>query len=186
MIVFLKLIDFLKLINPLRRVFYFHFLNIKNASYSVIKLCIQITGDVMSVLIGGEKAYLQRIAGDIVISYQWVNQEPAMIIWPKIKRLATKGAYVIPIDSAYKYADMDYLVEAAAKAAEFIGMDESRFTIHRIATAILDGLPDLLEMPPEPNGLNKLQNEQIGEAKIIVDGRTILDTELTVPEGLQA
>lgn len=138
----------------------------------------------MSVLIGGEKAYLQRVIGDIVVSYQWVNNEPAMILWPKFKRLATKGAYVIPLESAYKYSDVPYLVEASAKCAEFIGMDATKFTINRIATIILEGLPDLIEMPPEPTNMTKAQGEEIGEMLIKVDGQTIAHQEVTVPEGL--
>jgi hypothetical protein len=139
----------------------------------------------MSVLIGGEKAYLQRVIGDIVVSYQWVNEEPAMILWPKMKRLGTKGAFVLGMSSAYKYADMNYLVAKAAEIAEFIGMDASKFTINRIATIIIEGLEDLIHMPPEPIGMNKAQEQEIGEAKIMVDGKTIMETALTVPTEIE-
>lgn len=138
----------------------------------------------MAVLIGGEKAYLQRVIGDIVVSYQWVNDEPAMILWPKIKRLGTKGAFVLGLSSAYLYADMRYLVQKSAQAAEFIGMDSSKFTINRIATIILEGLEDLIHMPPQPIGMTKAQEQEIGEAKIMVNGETIMETALTVPTEL--
>lgn len=49
----------------------------------------------MPVLLGGEKAWKQRVSGDIVVSYQWVNGEPAMILFPKVKRLGLSGAYAL-------------------------------------------------------------------------------------------
>jgi hypothetical protein len=139
----------------------------------------------MPVHIGGKDSYKQRITGDIVSSYQWVNGEPAMILWPKVPKLGG-GAYVICLSSAFKYADINYLVVQAAIAAQFMGMDTSSFTTRRIADVILDGLEDLVRMPMERPGVNEQQLESIGEATIKVDGQVIAEREITVPQGIAA
>lgn len=139
----------------------------------------------MPVHLGGKDSFKQRITGDIVSSYQWVNGEAAMILWPKIPK-AHGGAYVICLSSAFKYADVNYLVQQATVAAKFMGMDDSKFTRQRIAGVIIDGLEDLVRMPPERPGVNEQQLETIGEASIKVDGQTIMQQDLTVPAGLSA
>jgi hypothetical protein len=140
----------------------------------------------MPVHIGGKQAYLQRITGDIVSSYQWVNEEPAMILWPAIRRTIGGGAYVICLSSAFKYTDQKYLIQQAVIAARQIGMDETSFTIRRIADVILDGLGDLLAMPPTPRDWkDKEIAENIGELLIKVDGETIAHREVSVPGTVQ-
>jgi hypothetical protein len=139
----------------------------------------------MAVHIGGKDSYLQRVIGDIVCSFQWINDEPAMILWPKVRRTLNNAAYVICLSAAYKYADPRYLVTASAEAAETIGMDVSKYTVYRIADIIIEGLPDLLAMPPSNKAWKEAtQQEQIGELLIKVDGQTIKHTEVTVPQGM--
>lgn len=140
----------------------------------------------MAVLLGGDNAYKVRVIGDIVVSYQYVNEEPAMVIYPKIKRTLGNGAYAICLSSAYKYAEVDYLIQQSKVAAEQIGMDITGHTVRRIADCIIDGLPDLIEMPPERTGMNQEQGQEIGEMLIKVDGQTIAHKELTVPTSLES
>lgn len=82
------------------------------------------------------------------IAFQWVNDEPAMCILRDAH--GKKSAWVICLSSAYKYADIQYLVVASAKAAEHFGMHGERHAARNIADIILECLEDLVKMKPEP------------------------------------
>lgn len=140
----------------------------------------------MSVLIGGEKAWKQSVKKDVVLSYQWVNGEPSMILYPKVKQSLHTGAYAICLSACHQYVnsdgypDLDYMIPAAAKAAKVMGFEQSPYIIRNIIDAILDGIEDLIKMPPEPAGMTSEQHGQVvGEAAIKVDGKVIAEKELT-------
>ena len=132
---------------------------------------------------GGGKAWRVRRHGDIGVSFQWVNDEPAMILFPLCRTLG--GAYVICLSAAWKYADSTsgaptpYLVQQSVAAAAQMGFSETdRFAARRVAGIIVDSLPDLVAMPPEPVGLNAETAQNIGELSLKVDGETVLETEV--------
>ena len=142
----------------------------------------------MSVMLGGEKAWKQYIKGDVVVNFQWINGEPAMILFPKVKRTLDAGAFAICLSAAFQYVksdgypDLDYMIPQCAKAAKVMGMDATTHTIRRICDAILDGMEDLLKMPPErPKSHMEENKDVIGEAVIKAGGRTIMEQELTAP-----
>lgn len=146
----------------------------------------------MGVMLGGEKAWKVRDKGDFSVSFQWVNEEPAMILFPNHKGIG-QGAFVICMSSLYKYVKSDgypnteYLVAQAVKAAKQMGFSGLGFEVKRIADAILDSCEDVLQMPPEPVGINEKQrNQSIGEATIKVDGHTIFHDEVIVPSDMRA
>jgi len=93
-------------------------------------------------------------------------------LFPKRRRsFGNVGAYIIPIDSAYKYRDDRYCIEAAKKAAEVMGMFPDRSTVIRIAQAFNNELPELVAMKPEPGGD---EAKVIGEGTLLgADGRPI-------------
>lgn len=139
----------------------------------------------MGITVGGGRAWRTRKAGELFVSYQWVNRRPAMLLYPSRPPLGA-GAFVIPLESAWAYADSvtgeptPFLVERAALAAEILGMFPTRDTIRKVADVIVDGIPDLVRMPPEPDwdkieGINKAP---AGELKLILDGQTIAHTEV--------
>lgn len=142
----------------------------------------------MPVLIGGPLAWKVRRHGDIGVSFQWVNGEPAMILFPAAKALPGAGAYVIPIDTAHKYADSKtgaptpWLVRQSIVAAKQLGyMGTDSFAARKIADVIVDSLPDLIEMPPEPQAFNEQQAAAIGELAIKIDGQTVHESEVSAP-----
>lgn len=144
----------------------------------------------MSVMLGGAKAWKQNVSGDVVASFQWVNGEPAMCLFPKIPRTLNPGAYVIMLDVAFKYANSktggptEYLIQQAAKAAKVMGFNTDSFIIKRIADLILDGLQDLIEMPPEPTGLTKKDTQAVGELLVKINGQTKVDGEINAANEL--
>jgi hypothetical protein len=145
----------------------------------------------MSVMLGGDKTWKQRIKGDLVVTYQWVNGEPALILFPKRKQTLNSGAFAICLSAAYQYANSDgsptpYAISQALRGAEAMGFFPDKMTCIRIVDAIIDGIPDLIEMPPENPGYNESKHrEVIGEMNIKQDGRVIRSEEITVPDSLE-
>lgn len=140
----------------------------------------------MPVQIGGAKAWKVRQHGDIGVSFQWVNDEPAMILFPARRSLPGAGAYVICLSAAFKYADSKtgaptpFLVQASVMAAKQLGFSPTdTFAARKIAEVIVDSLPDLVDMPPEPQQFNQAQQQAIGEMSIKLNGKTIAEREVT-------
>lgn len=142
----------------------------------------------MGVILGGDTAWKVRAKGDIVCAYHWINAEPALCLYPRQKKLGA-GAYVIALSVAHLYARSDgyptrYLIEASGRAAAVMGMDVTGFTIHRIADIIIDGLEDLVKMPPEPP-MPKKKGRHLGEISLKSDGKVIAEGEVDMPEMIE-
>lgn len=142
----------------------------------------------MPVQIGGAKAWKVRQHGDIGVSFQWVNDEPAMILFPARRSLPGAGAVVICLSAAFKYADSrtgaptPYLVNFSVQAAQQLGFTNSdTYAARKIAEVIVDSLPDLVDMPPEPQQFSQDQAQAIGEMAIKIDGQTVHEAEVTAP-----
>jgi hypothetical protein len=132
------------------------------------------------IQLGGDKAWRIRKFGDIVVAFHWVNGEPAMCLYPKIPRtLGNRGAAIICLSAIHKYVksngdpEPSYLIPKAIEAARVMGMDETKFTVKRIADAILECVEDLVKMPPEPDSLQGPQGKQVGEMSLMVNGHVI-------------
>ena len=129
------------------------------------------------IQIGGAKCWKQKTYGDIVITFDWVNDEPAMLITPKA--VSIRGAYVICLSSAYKYTNPEYLAQQSIACANHIGMDgNSKFTIHRIADAILECIQEMVEMPPEKMARPKDKGKAIGDMVLSVNGKKTVEREM--------
>lgn len=136
------------------------------------------------VLIGGEKAWRVRQHKWLGLSYQWMDGEPALFLYPLLKLGGLRpGAFVIPLASAWKYVhsnghpNVEYIVQQAGKAADVMRIEISSMTLKVIIDAIADGLPDLLEMPPEPPE-HAVKTEPVGELAVKLDGQTVLEREV--------
>lgn len=140
----------------------------------------------MAICIGGERAWKLRQAGDIGISYQWVNGEPAMILYPLHRRVPNAGAFAICLSAAHQYAhsdghpNLDYVIPQVVDGALVMGFQPEKSTIKRIIDVILDGLPDLVEMPNEPNWAKENQKQQVMAGELIIKrgGETILQEDV--------
>ena len=126
------------------------------------------------VMLGGEKARGVRRHGDIVVGYQYVQNEPALVMWP-LRPSARSGAYVVCLSSAFKYAEDDYLVQQAMKACEVMGLFPTKQQVYRIATAIQDNLDELVRMKPEQQDAPVA----VGEGKLILPNGKTIDFEMT-------
>jgi len=123
--------------------------------------------------------------GDFQIRLAYVNPEPleigsqpdgAMMICGK--RMSSKSSWIIMLESAWKYVDergehSKYMHVASAKIAdEFLNLGTDISTRFRVAEAILEHIPDLLEMPPyvKPQEVAGTVEGKIGD--------TVISTEI--------
>lgn len=142
----------------------------------------------MGVMIGGPSAYKVRSHGDIGVSFQWVNDEPAMILFPTRRQGA--GAFVICLSAAYLYADSEtgmptpYLAMRMPEAASIMGFDRNdKFAMSKIAKVVVESLPDLVSMPPEPRqAIDQRNGPELGELSIKMDGKVIHEQTVTAGE----
>lgn len=128
----------------------------------------------MSVMIGGPKARGQRIFGDIVVSFQYVNGEPAMTLW-SLRSAQNAGAYVLCLDAAFKYLDQLYLIQQSYTACEVMGMFPTKDAVYKVATIIFDHLEELLRMKPEQED----EKVSVGEGSLVAGDGSKIHFELT-------
>ena len=100
------------------------------------------------VTFGGEYARSVRRVGELCISHQYINTEPAMVIWSATRKT---GAFAICLSAAHQYTEDEYLIFQAMSAAHQIGYSpKDKSVVRKIADLILNGLDELVRMPPEP------------------------------------
>lgn len=136
------------------------------------------------VMLGGD-VYAQFTKGDITHEYKWVNGEPVMLIY---KRTLGRNspAYMIEMADAHKFAESSghatqkLIKHYCVEAANAIQSEHDKATMHRIIDVILDGIPILLSMPPEPKALEIANRPTTGndEMTIKLNGKVIAEVQL--------
>lgn len=140
----------------------------------------------MGILVGGDDAWRVRRHGDLVVAYHWVNDEPAMVIYPAISN-GSRSSAIIALSAAHKYAEPRtgeptvHLLQQAAAITKHLGMVVTRDAVRRVADVIVEGIPDLIDMPPEPTQFaidrHRAQG-RTGEVTIKAGGETVLTAEV--------
>jgi hypothetical protein len=69
----------------------------------------------------------------------------------------------------------------ALKACEVLGLEPTPRNAQRIATIIIDGLPDLIRMPAAPPA--ELHDASLGRMTLRADGRTLAEQDLRLETG---
>lgn len=124
----------------------------------------------------------KRQFGDFEILFQYVNEEPALVLRANRFLSVRKRAYVITLESAWKYVDdvesphsghSTYMVHASAKIEEMLGLGDNVSTRYRIAEAIMDCLEDLVAMKPmkveEDQSSRVTGTMRVGDQEFAVD-----------------
>lgn len=120
----------------------------------------------MPLILGGPKARKTWPRGEFVLSLQYLNGEETLFIWPRRKPHGA-AAWAIPLSRAYEYADsrsgdaLEQLIEAAGRALEAMKMQPMRSTIKALVSIVLDELPELINMKPEPDDHNPLPQADV-------------------------
>ena len=103
-----------------------------------------------------------------------------MCLFPAFRRLET-GAYTIPQRNAWAYADSktgkptEALFATAHKAAVTLGFDSNdKAAFFRILDLIVDGMPDLIDMPgQQPSALEVKKRIHGIEISATAAGKTL-------------
>ncbi len=133
------------------------------------------------VLLGGDFVWRRRVTGDIVSEFKWLQDEPVMILYRAVPSTKT-GAFIIRLEDAHKYAQSNgmpsiELMRDSMRAADSIGFFADKDAAKRMIDIILDGLPDLLAMPPMPPEQTKVDKPiGDGELSIKINGKTAMET----------
>lgn len=117
----------------------------------------------------------------VIFSYADINGNSVPVMALCGKR--SKSSYLIPLDNAHQFADSisgeptDYLMMAAFTIARVLNLGTDRFIVHEICDAIVDNLPDLIEMPPAPQITQKQLLAKAEQQGLVIKsgGRTLLD-----------
>jgi len=117
-----------------------------------------------------------RNFGDFDINFQYVDEEPALVIRAHRFLAVRKRAYVVTQESAWKYVDdvespnsghSQYMVRASSVIEAMLGLGDDIMTRYRIAEAIMDCLEDLINMKPmktdKPEGAHVEGTMQVGD-----------------------
>lgn len=133
------------------------------------------------IMLGGENALFVRRHGDIAAAFQFVNDEPAMVLWP-IRRTGV-AAFIVCLSSAWKYDEPQYLAAQAKVACDLWGFDHMSHW-YRVAKIINDGLGDLVKMPPDPATYQEQKRRagSIGEMSLEIAGNPVSHSEIYLPE----
>lgn len=138
------------------------------------------------ISIDAKDVHLKRVHGDFIALYTYVNDERAMILFPS-KRLGANGRpppwAIIADSAAWKYSDDFYLMRQAMEFCKLWDMPERSAAV-KVATIINEGLPDLLRIPPQR--VPESRGTVIGEADLLVDGKKLTTTEVSIPEGIDS
>lgn len=126
--------------------------------------------------------------GEFVLGFAYVSpsnrrddMEPCM--WLGRATAARRAAWVIPLSSAYAYADSQtgeptqYLLDRAISICIDLGIAVCRHSTYKIASAIVDNLPLLVEMPPHA-GLTLADIERAADQAglvVKVNGEEVID-----------
>lgn len=110
------------------------------------------------VALGGERCHKQWVKGDIVATLQWLDigkKDPSacLVLFPATLKL-DGGAYAIPQENAWEYADnkgnpTPHLLVAAHNATVSMGFFPDKATVFRVVDLIVEGLPELVRMPSD-------------------------------------
>lgn len=128
------------------------------------------------VRLGGDDVWKQRLTKGIVSEYKWIDGKCSMILYRPVAAHRTK-AFVIDLRDAHHYAESNggpspTLMRDAMTAAEEIGFSaRDKSAVMAIMDVILDGLSDLLKMPPEPT--KKVDTSREPDGVFTISGKEI-------------
>ena len=137
----------------------------------------------MGMIVGGPRAWKKHKIGQFILAFHWVNNEGSMVI--AAHKRPNTPAIIIGQSMAHEYADSksgDPTPYCAHKCLEYVGaMGLLKMEAPKLMQLIVEAIPDLLEMPPEPDW-EKLESSSKAVdnavASLIADGKTVFETPL--------
>lgn len=154
--------------------------NRKNLLHSDASI-LDISGTKMLHL--DEGIYKKFVHGDMQVVFKWYMGEPVMII---AKSYGDKvGSYMIELYDAHEYVlntgyQSPKAHELCRGACEAMGYYMDKHAVFKVMDLILNYLPDLIRMPPEPKAIEDANRPaaQGDHLTFIVDGQVMLEVEV--------
>lgn len=131
-----------------------------------------------------EKVHLRRQHGDLLAVYTWMDGERALFIIPAHRSPAPW--FVVMESAAYLYDDPHYMARMCPQAARHLGLADDKPTWARLATIINEGLPDLIQMPSEPDWEARKKTAAMGVMSVRAEGEVVHQEDLVMPQELGA
>jgi len=135
----------------------------------------------MPATLDTRKAHLVRHHGDLVAIYTWINDERALVLIPRYR----PGApwYCVLESAAYTWDDgdsrnIDEVVRKSTTACEVLGIEPTPWNCQRVASIIIEGIPDLIRMPSAPGPEH--YRGSFGRMELRADGQTIAEQDIRV------
>lgn len=128
------------------------------------------------------QAHLVRHHGQITVVYTWMRlpgeHEPERVMILMATHRSVKNPWFIlrePLAHVYGSDDQELML-AAIRACNVLDLEPSRATAAKVASIILEGLPDLIEMPSAPDPTKTGQN--LGAVQVRADGELIAERDV--------
>lgn len=131
----------------------------------------------MGIILGGPNSRFQRRIGDIMVSYQYLQGERAMALWPVYR--SGVPAFIVCDSAAWQYDNPKYLAAQARTVANLWGEAPDSRRWFQIAQIIHDGLQDLVRLKPAPD--EKENGPVIGDATLHANGKAVASGEVFMP-----
>ncbi len=130
----------------------------------------------------GKDCYLRRVTGDVVVEYTWYNDWPVMALYRALPAKKT-SVFLIELDDAHLYVDSDgyptrKLIAHSLQAAQNLGFGLDKYAARRLADVILDGIADLIKMPPAPRAPRAAAPTLGAKMALQVGGQTVREVTL--------
>lgn len=132
------------------------------------------------------KAYRVRQHGQITAIYTWMRlpdeTEPErVLILLATHRSAKNPWFIIREPLAHVYGTDDaQLMASAVRACHVLGIEPSRTAAGRVASIILEGLPDLIEMPSAPD--QEKIGPSLGSVQVRADGVQVAQEDIRLDD----
>ena len=154
-------------------------------SSKVMKSSILHPSGKKMVMLGGLVFDQREGTNGVVSEFKWVDGEPVMLLYKRTLG-NNSPAFLIELNDAHRFARSDgygtkaLMSELAQGACAALGDPNDKSLLFSIITAILDGIPDLLKMPPEPSEQEIANRFSSGndELSIKVDGKTVMEVQV--------
>lgn len=135
----------------------------------------------MGVSIDLRKAHLHRQHGDLLAVYTWVNDARALVLFAFQRKRAPW--YIVEDSVAYEWDDSTQasallVAQKAMHACTVLGIEPTPRNAHRVASIIIDGLPDLIRMPAAPE--KEYHAASYGQLQLRADGKAIAGQDIRI------
>lgn len=111
-----------------------------------------------------------RTIGDITVYGTWLyspdkeDTEPALVLVPAYRRVGFTPV-AIALSAAFKYDSPQYMARACKQFLQDLDLEDNSRNAFKVAEIILEHLPDLIAMPPDPT-----HAVVVGEATVHLPG----------------